>query len=288
MGQSDVAISVEMVRPNDWGKDDIDPIISLLGLVGNSSQLYTALERLISCFCFDNFFFLATWPSLTQPTTVISSNLPKQWCELYEKSNYIGIDPTAVHCRTRGVPVLWWTEKCMEAACRNSATLAFIEAARNQGLRSGVSFAMHGAGGAWGMLNLSCNEELQSSRPRLDRSMPYNQLLSVYVFEAAARTIQPEPGTSECSLTEREMECLFWCSEGKTSWETSKILNISERTVFFHIQNAQHKLGAVNRIQAVRMAMPHIGWAVTRHSSARRIIRMCANEDHSEQMAKTL
>ncbi|MEW6104593.1 MAG: LuxR C-terminal-related transcriptional regulator [bacterium] len=55
-------------------------------------------------------------------------------------------------------------------------------------------------------------------------------------------------------LSQREKEVINWVKEGKTSWEISKILNISERTVNFHLSNIMQKLDAVNRTQAVAVA----------------------------------
>ena len=52
-------------------------------------------------------------------------------------------------------------------------------------------------------------------------------------------------------LTAREAECLHWVGEGKTDAEVGGILNISARTVRFHINNAKRKLGVRSRIQAV-------------------------------------
>ena len=57
------------------------------------------------------------------------------------------------------------------------------------------------------------------------------------------------------ALTPRENEVLQWLKEGKTSWEISAILNISERCATFHVQNLKLKLGAVNRTQAVAIAI---------------------------------
>jgi LuxR family quorum sensing-dependent transcriptional regulator len=53
------------------------------------------------------------------------------------------------------------------------------------------------------------------------------------------------------SLTPREKECISWCSEGKTAWEISTILGISERTVSHILENAQRKMNATNRTQPV-------------------------------------
>ncbi len=56
-------------------------------------------------------------------------------------------------------------------------------------------------------------------------------------------------------LTEREKECLLWASEGKTGGEIADILNISERTVTFHLQNAGQKMGTCNRQHAISRAL---------------------------------
>ena len=53
------------------------------------------------------------------------------------------------------------------------------------------------------------------------------------------------------NLSERERQCLFWVSEGKTSWEAAKILGITERTVNFHLNSAIRKTGCKNRYQAI-------------------------------------
>ncbi|WP_375411735.1 helix-turn-helix transcriptional regulator [uncultured Bradyrhizobium sp.] len=56
-------------------------------------------------------------------------------------------------------------------------------------------------------------------------------------------------------LTLREMEVLRWTAFGKTSKETSEILNISINTVNFHIKNMMSKLGTVNRASTVASAI---------------------------------
>lgn len=57
------------------------------------------------------------------------------------------------------------------------------------------------------------------------------------------------------NLSKREQEVLTWSKRGKSSWEISAILNISERTVNFHVNNIMQKLNAVSRTQAVAVAI---------------------------------
>jgi DNA-binding CsgD family transcriptional regulator len=56
-------------------------------------------------------------------------------------------------------------------------------------------------------------------------------------------------------LTPRELEVLTWAARGKSAWEVGEILSISKRTVDEHAVHAMQKLGAVNRTQAVAMAV---------------------------------
>jgi DNA-binding CsgD family transcriptional regulator len=53
------------------------------------------------------------------------------------------------------------------------------------------------------------------------------------------------------SLSPREREVLKWLRLGKTSWDISVILRISERTVNYHVNNILKKLDVTNRLQAV-------------------------------------
>lgn len=66
----------------------------------------------------------------------------------------------------------------------------------------------------------------------------------------ARRTETP----SQPAITTREDSVLHWMVMGKTNWEISQILQISERTVKFHLKNIFRKLNAVNRVQAVTKA----------------------------------
>lgn len=56
-------------------------------------------------------------------------------------------------------------------------------------------------------------------------------------------------------LTARELECLQWSATGKSSWEISTILNISESAVNFHMANIRSKFNVSSRRQAVVQAI---------------------------------
>lgn len=79
-------------------------------------------------------------------------------------------------------------------------------------------------------------------------------LASVRYFETFIRGLESRDGESTDGLTQRERECLFWCTKGKSYWETSRILGISERTVSHHMSQVRNKLGVMSNAQAVALA----------------------------------
>jgi len=128
--------------------------------------------------------------------------------------------------------------------------------ARDFGIISGVSFPVHTAQGDFAMLSLSSEESQFKAEKRIQRVLPLGHLFTAYLHEAVRRVFDSDVlSLGKVDLTNREKECLLWATEGKTSWETSQILNISERTVTFHLQNVQGKLGVNNRQQAVARAV---------------------------------
>jgi DNA-binding CsgD family transcriptional regulator len=66
------------------------------------------------------------------------------------------------------------------------------------------------------------------------------------------RLMELEEGPRDPSrLTQRERDSLFFLAEGRSDWEISEIFGISEAEVQAHFEDAQRKLGAVSRLQAV-------------------------------------
>jgi DNA-binding CsgD family transcriptional regulator len=55
-------------------------------------------------------------------------------------------------------------------------------------------------------------------------------------------------------ISERQAQCLYWASRGKTDWEIGAILELSPRTVHHHIEAAKKRLGVIKRQEAVMKA----------------------------------
>lgn len=91
------------------------------------------------------------------------------------------------------------------------------------------------------------------------KQMNFNEVANLAMVSQLAhqklRRVSAQPDKADSPLTERERECLVWTSSGKTSVEIARILGLSEHTVNHYLNNAARKLDAVNRTQAVALAI---------------------------------
>lgn len=69
----------------------------------------------------------------------------------------------------------------------------------------------------------------------------------------------PPPPAGELTLTTRQIECLEWIARGKSSTDIGVILNISGRTVDYHVAEICDRLNVRTRLQAVTLAILR-GW----------------------------
>jgi DNA-binding CsgD family transcriptional regulator len=79
-----------------------------------------------------------------------------------------------------------------------------------------------------------------------------NGTLSALLFEELLSEL-PADWLVTHGLTPREAEVLRWLTQGKSSLEIARILNISDRTVSKHLERVYLRLGVENRHAAVAM-----------------------------------
>jgi len=161
-------------------------------------------------------------------------------------------DPVMQHCKRQSVPIIWGQSTYTDGGHGD----IWEEQAR-YGYRAGIAMALHLPEGRHFMLGVERDQHVPSDPDELMRIVADLQLLTVHAQEAAVRIFVPVPPDKSvaASLTPRELESLRWTMEGKTAWEVGNILGISERTAVLHVNNAMHKLGCVNKHQAVLKAL---------------------------------
>lgn len=233
--------------------DKYNQIVDALSRAASIAEIHeqcTALSELSGC---DLFQYGVIIPdAFNGPKVIIISGYPSEWLGHYLEQGYLGIDPIVTHCCGNIRAIDWEQTKPMEKECQTIRK--FMGESRDFGLKSGISFPVHNPDGEVAILSLASSYKEHGST--FNKSIPFMHQAAIHVHEAVKRVIGiPSINHLEDPLTDREKECLLWAADGKTSWETAKILGVSERTVKYHLQNACAKLNAVNRTQAIARAV---------------------------------
>jgi LuxR family quorum sensing-dependent transcriptional regulator len=185
-----------------------------------------------------SFFLLNSWPS--------------GWQGRYLAENFYRDDPVAAYGRMQSDPFSW-RDVPVDVASQPRARQVMAEAAA-AGMVDGY------------VIPVATNSNVQAcvsvagERPDLHPEVRLViHVVGLYVHARAARLHLASPRRWEPRrrrlLSDREREVLRWTAAGKTAWETSCILGISERTVNYHIAMASRRLGAVSRTHAVARAI---------------------------------
>lgn len=74
-------------------------------------------------------------------------------------------------------------------------------------------------------------------------------------YFASSGIVEESRIARDIDLTERELECLFWIAEGKTSDEMATILGISRNTINNYITSVMRKTATKTRSEAIAYAV---------------------------------
>ncbi|WP_419708476.1 helix-turn-helix transcriptional regulator [Pseudomonas sp. NFX224] len=181
--------------------------------------------------------------------TVRFNNYPKDWNAEYERKKLCAIDPVVAHCNQSMLPVLWSEELF-------SNTPWIWDALEEQGLQHGWSQAVHDEdSGLCSILSLA-RTHCPISAWELYENLGFSVFIGRHLHKLIAQTMPKAPANpSTPHLTPREIDVLKLAADGKTAYESARILNLSARTINFHVQEAIRKLGVNNKISAVIAAV---------------------------------
>lgn len=170
---------------------------------------------------------------------------PRGWSSRPANANYRADDPAAAWCR-RTINPFEWSETVRQPA-RLPRPAAVAGADEDLGMKRGYLVPVIRASGSTSCVTMA------GERPELEsRAKRAVYMLSLYAHARAVSLLDCSDGAGQRrELTLREREVLHWIAAGKSSWDISVILGISERTVNWLIARATRKLNAVNRTQAV-------------------------------------
>lgn len=182
------------------------------------------------------------------------TNIDPLWEKRYVDKDYASADPIIRDSYASRLPIRW-TES-YHLATRSPQEHTMMSDDWENGIQRGLTVPLHGAGSEFGVLSLYSDLTDHAFLKSSDTNQHEIHIIAHYFHDAAQRKLRSKPNApNHVGLTNRELEVLKWTADGKTAPEISSILNVSNSTVNFHIQNIIKKLGAQNKANATAIAV---------------------------------
>lgn len=214
------------------------------GLTGFTSRY--GLTSMVAC----------TIPSFNERTIdaqsqhLLVSAYPTGWRDRYLDQRYVHIDPVVRRIKRDLSPFLWSEAATFAQEEHSNEVKRMFGEAGEFRLRAGLAVPLITLEGS--AATVSLGGEAVDLPPEARGMIA---MISTFAIALAIDLRDRERKRMRAKLTPREVECLKWAADGKTEWEISAILNVSEHTADKHLANASRKLGAANRAQAVANAI---------------------------------
>lgn len=240
----------------------IADVVSSLGSLQTEQDFTGKFDETFSSLGYNKFtyasFDVDTVRDGSLPTVVSDliylTNSDDQWVQRYVEEDYSSSDPVIRDCFESRLPIRWTDTYRSNSRTRKESDM--MSDAWEHGYCRGLTIPIHGPNGEIGVLSLYSDLKDREFLKVTEANQYDVQLITHYLHNDIQTKLKREAIVPlPVALTNREVEILKWTVEGKTAWEIGSILNITERTVNFHIQNVMEKFGVHNKTQAAAKAV---------------------------------
>lgn len=226
------------------GLDMIAAFIRLVGAATSADDLADAMCMIAAELGFQ-YFALAHHVDLAGAgaTAIRLHNYPARWADYYE-ANGLGVrDP--VHRASHRISLGFRWSRIPSLVQLTPRDRQMLDRGRAEGIGDGFTVPANVPGESFG----SCSFANEEGRPIVEAMLPLAQLAGDYAFEVA-RHIWHVRGADRLGtprLTDRQRDCVYWLARGKSDWEISRILGLSQETVKRHLKLARERYGVEKR-----------------------------------------
>jgi DNA-binding CsgD family transcriptional regulator len=262
-----------------------------------ASELTATFERAVQQMGFRHFACCShVNPRHPPQRAVVVHNYPREWERSYAERNLHEYDPVFLRAEKEALPFHWDAPDFRVGLTASQEKI--IQEAESVGIAHGYTVPIHLPRAA-GALHASCSlvPETRTIDTRAYRAV---QLMSMYLYVSVGyqkdmRDVQAASLESAPVLSARERQCLELAAYGKSDWEISQLLGISEHTVHKHVEAAKRRLGVSTRVQAIVWAAQRLEISLgdvvkaaptTRGANSRRWPKKSASMDKESRVTR--
>jgi len=198
----------------------------------------------------DNVVYYSTDHSNNQVTGFTYS---PEWANRYQTSKFQNIDPVVRSAQRQFHPINWkrldWSNKRSRQMLREATEFGV----GNQGL----TVPIRGPLGQFAVLTLNDTSKDETWQSFIKEYTQDMLVISHYLHKRVHEVLPKEEEEPQKTLSPREQDVLSLLATGKNRGQIADFLGISEHTVRVYLDTARSKMGALNTVQAVAMALQH-------------------------------
>ncbi|WP_265518236.1 LuxR family transcriptional regulator [Nitratireductor luteus] len=220
----------------------------------DEADLRKAMADAAGAFDLRTFAYLSL-PSDVSGTPRLISNYPSPWTTRYLNQRYEKIDPVITRARCDGCPFRWGPQfGCSDTS---KAQRRLFDEASEFGICCGLTIPIADRRGGLAAMTFAADEDDHAFLRVADRYEQALQLMATCFHVELRRKRSGCRIVDGVRLTPREYQCLQWAARGKSARDIGAILDITQRTATFHLDNAKAKLGVRTRAQAIARFSAH-------------------------------
>ncbi len=225
----------------------VDKVLIAPERCSSGEDVSNALETLCEAYGFKGFIVMVLRDRACELLSdhIVLSNWPARLIAQYDQERWSRGSPVFDRLRKSTIPFTFDVTDARKVQNGPRVIDAFEEA----GLTRGVYIPVHDRRGVRGAIGFSGDRKAVSVEEILALNIACGN-----IFQHLC-DLKLDRAPTNARLSERELECLRWASEGKTAGEVAAILGLSEYTVTHYLNRAAQKLDSVNRVQAVVKAL---------------------------------
>lgn len=237
--------------------------------IADANQLLTQYFSQFDIQAFAFTFYTRHPSSVNKIKYDYASKQARRWHEYYLAQNYNDFDQTVDQLHASSLPIIWDLQEQLSKA-KSETEKTIRQESTEFGIEKGVSIPLFGPnshyasfvfyqmqGECWLENYASIKYELI-----LVANLYFNFVMQ-YLHKLKTPEQNKRNGNSSSNssadagiqLTVREQQCLVLTAQNYSAKQVAEKINVTKRTVEFHLNNLNKKLGVKNKFQAVNKAI---------------------------------
>lgn len=185
-------------------------------------------------------------PVLVGKRHLVLTTWPEEFIQRRKEQRFFTRDPVVRYAQRSKQPFTW--SAAIAHADKYGRMIA--DETRDYTQHDGMMFPIHAYDSIPGAVSMGTRHlDISPTQVRMV------DLVCVHAYSKLSSLIGPFPYELKASLTSREIEVIQYAAAGKSNWEVSRILGLSEHTVADYLRSISRKLGTSGRTHTVAMAI---------------------------------